>query len=868
MALTEGTRLGSYVIAARIGAGGMGEVYRARDTRLGRDVAIKTLPHALTTDPERLARLEREARMLGALNHPNIATLHGIEDHGEIRALIMELVAGPTLEELIARRGSSAPATATEIADALTIARQIADALDAAHQKNIIHRDLKPANVKITPDGVVKVLDFGLAKAALGDSAGPGSDAATTAALSSAGLIVGTVGYMSPEQARGQDVDKRADIWAFGCVLYEMLAGRSAFSRGTVSDSIAAVLNSEPDWQALPPGLSPNIRRLLERCLEKSPKRRLRDIGDARHELEDPVPAAATPPVEQSSAASAVPPARRVSRRGMLIGGALGLLGLGFGAGALVGGRPRVATLPSFRRLTFRRGMIRTARFGPDYKTIYYGALWDGDICRVYTVRPESPESAPVTLPPATPLAISSSGELALALGTHMRGIMTYGTLARVPLAGGAPRELLEEVKYADWSPDGRELAVVRRVKGREQLEFPMGTVIAEPATPGGGFSFPRVSPRGDSVACFELGAASALNGHVVLVDRSGARTTFPSRYFNVFGLAWNRDEIWFTAADELPLFRNAVYAVTRSGEPRLVSRVPGNATLHDVAPDGRLLIARTDDRGGISVLAPGDTQERDLAWLDGPSLADISRDGSLVLFSETGVGGGAQASVYLRKTDGSPAVRLGDGRAVALSPDGQWAIADGPGQSGYDVLPTGAGQPRRLERQGLTIFGAKWLPDGQRVVARAQESDRHARLYLFDLDRGTADAITPENISIGASWAVSPDGTMAAVVSERGLNLHPIGGGPTRLVPGLTGRERLYGWIRDGVLVSEPQAVSQVLRVDPLTGRRQVWKEIQPRDPTGIMTVTFLVPTPDGRAYAYSWHRALSDLYLVEGLR
>ena len=314
MALTEGTRLGSYVIAARIGAGGMGEVYRARDTRLGRDVAIKTLPYAVTTDPERLARLEREARMLGALNHPNIATLHGIEDHGEIRALVMELVAGPTLDELIARRAYSAASSG--IADALAVARQIADALDAAHQQNIIHRDLKPANVKITPDGVVKVLDFGLAKAAVGDPAGPdGSNAATTAALSSAGLIVGTVGYMSPEQARGQEVDKRADIWAFGSVLYEMLAGRPAFSRGTVSDSIAAVLNSEPDWQALPPGLAPNIRRLLERCLEKSPKRRLRDIGDARHELEDPVPAAATPPVEQGSAASVPPPARIVAPR-------------------------------------------------------------------------------------------------------------------------------------------------------------------------------------------------------------------------------------------------------------------------------------------------------------------------------------------------------------------------------------------------------------------------------------------------------------------------------------------------------------------------------------------------------------------------
>ena len=679
------------------------------------------------------------------------------------------------------------------------------------------------------------------------------------AGLSSEGLIVGTAGYMGPEQARGQDVDKRADIWAFGCVLYEMLAGRPAFSRGTLSDTIAAVLGSEPDWQALPPALAPNIRRLLERCLEKNLKRRLRDIGDARLELEDPAPATAT----------VAPPARSVSRRGMLIGGALGLLGLGFGIGAQSGRRAGIATLPSFHRLTFRRGMIRTARFAPDYKTIYYGALWDGDVCRVYTVRPESPESAPVNhLPPATPLAISSTGELALALGTHQRGIMPYGTLAKVPLSGGAPREVREDVKYADWSPDGRDLAVVRRVNGREHLEFPVGTVIAEPANPGGGFSFPRVSPRGDVVACFELDVAAALWGRVVLVDRSGSKTTVSSPYFNVFGLAWNGDEIWFTAADELPLFRNALYAVTPSGGARVVSRVPGNASLHDAAPDGRLLIARTDDRGGISVLAPGDTQERDLAWLDAPTLADISRDGSRVLFSEAGVGGGAQGSVYLRNTDGSPAVRLGDGRAVALSPDGRWAIAEGSGQSGYQVLPTGAGQPRPFERQGLTILGAKWLPDGQHVIARARQSDRNPRLYLFDLDRGTSDALTPDTISVGETWAVSPRGTLVAVGSDLGVDLHPIGGGPTRRVPGLTGRERLQGWIRDGLLVSESQALSQVLRVDPLTGRRQVWKEIQPRDPTGIMSVNDFVVTEDGRAYAYSWHRALSNLYLAEGLR
>ena len=282
--MLTGRRLGVYQVQERIGAGGMGEVYRARDTRLGRDVAIKILPAVFTSDSERLARFEREARVLAALNHPNIATIHGVEEGDGVPALVMELVDGETLAERIARGP-------LRVADALAIATQIADALDAAHEKGIVHRDLKPANVKITPGGAVKVLDFGLAKAADVDATTPDlTQSPTISAVGTrAGVILGTVAYMSPEQARGLAVDRRTDIWAFGCVLYEMLTGRAAFAGETISDIVAAILEREPDWNALPSSLSPAGRRVLMRCLHKDSRRRLRDIGDARADIDDVV---------------------------------------------------------------------------------------------------------------------------------------------------------------------------------------------------------------------------------------------------------------------------------------------------------------------------------------------------------------------------------------------------------------------------------------------------------------------------------------------------------------------------------------------------------------------------------------------------
>src|SRR6202140_3149636 len=290
MALATGKRLGPYEITGAIGAGGMGEVYQAHDTKLGRDVAIKVLPEAFAHDPERLSRFQREAKMLAALNHPNIATIHGLEQSNGTSYLVMELVSGETLAERVKREG------AVPVEESLAIAKQIAEALEAAHEKSIIHRDLKPANVKVTPEGKVKVLDFGLAKAFAGDAANddPSNSPTLSMAATMHGVILGTAAYMSPEQARGRAVDKRTDIWAFGCVLYELLMGKQTFHGEDVTDILAAVVRAEPDWQALPAATPPHVRSLLRRCLQKDRSLRLRDAGDARIEIQEALSAPAT----------------------------------------------------------------------------------------------------------------------------------------------------------------------------------------------------------------------------------------------------------------------------------------------------------------------------------------------------------------------------------------------------------------------------------------------------------------------------------------------------------------------------------------------------------------------------------------------
>ena len=336
-----------------------------------------------------------------------------------------------------------------------------------------------------------------------------------------------------------------------------------------------------------------------------------------------------------------------------------------------------------------------------------------------------------------------------------------------------------------------------------------------------------------------------------------------------MFGLAWHGDEVWFTAADELPLLRNAVFAMDAAGAVRTVTRVPGNTTLHDVAPDGRVLIARTDDRGGISVRVPGDTAERDLSWFDSPNIVGMSNDGRQVLFWEGGVGGGPKQSIYLRDSDGTPAVRLGDGVASGLSPDGKWAIARTTGPH-LDLLPAGAGAVRRIARPGLNLQNGRFLPDGRRIVARGQEGRNPVRLYVLDIDGTSTTPITPESLAVTYfRWHVAPDGAAVAVPRPDGPELFPIGGGGAPARSGGRGRVARRRLDRQRTARHrQPHAEHPRLPARSITGRRQPWVEFRPGDPAGLMNMALgsLVTTPDGRGYGYTWHRATSDLFLVRG--
>jgi eukaryotic-like serine/threonine-protein kinase len=635
MTLAAGTKLGPYEIVAPIGAGGMGEVYRARDERLKREVAIKVLPPELAEDAERRTRFEREARSASALSHPNILTIYDIGSAKDTVYIAMELVEGGTLKDLLA-------SGALPSRKLLELGTQIADGLAAAHAAGIVHRDLKPANIMVSKHGYAKILDFGLAKLVTPEDKEVSALQTAAGDPTRPGLVMGTAGYMSPEQAAGRAVDYRSDQFSFGSILYEMATGQRAFERGTTAETLTAIIREEPQSvaQANPKVPAP-IRWLVERCLAKDPEDRFgttkdlaRDLASIRDHLSEAV---STTGASGQVAAAATP------KRRMGLGAALGLaavLAAAVGIGAYVSGKKagRIAP-PVFRELTFQRGEIYSARFAPDGQTLLYAASWEGRPVEIFVSRLDSPEARPFGLKGADVFAVSPSGEMAVSLDRRFGGpFMKTGTLARIGLTGGGtPREVLEDVQWADWSSDGQALAVVRVVGTHSRLEYPIGKVLYESE---GWFSNPRVSRDGGAVAFLNHPLIADDGGSVEIVDKAGKRTKLAGDFSTEGGLAWSPDgkEVWFTAAETGG--NRGLYAVTRGGSRRVLARVTGNLTLQDVSRDGRALIAHDALRSGILAWAPGDAKERDLSWLDWSSVRDIAADGSIFVFSETGEGG------------------------------------------------------------------------------------------------------------------------------------------------------------------------------------------------------------------------------------
>jgi Tol biopolymer transport system component len=853
--LTAGTRLGPYEILSPLGAGGMGEVYRAHDTKLDRDVAVKVLPPHFADDASSLARFEREAKAIAALSHPNILAIFDFGREGGQTYAVTELLQGETLR---ARLGES-PLSARKTID---YGVQIAQGLAAAHDEGIVHRDLKPENVFLTADGRVKILDFGLARQTADALTSDDTRSPTLARATEPGTILGTVGYMSPEQVRGHSADARSDIFSFGAVLYEMVTGRRAFQRDTAAETMTAILKEDPpEIIGTAVQISPGLDRVVRHCLEKGPKERFQSARDVAFDLQS---------LSTAQPALSAAPTRRI-RRGVLAGAGLAVLAAL--AAYWAGHRAAPRETPTFTQVTFRRGMIRGARFAPDGQTIVYGAAWDGKPMAVSSARIGNPESSGLDVPNADILAVSSAGVLALQSGRiAAEPYVSTGTLAEAPLTGGeAPRERLKGVQWADWSPDGKRLAIVRDADGRNRLESPVGQVLYESA---GWIGHPRFSPNGDAIAFLDHWSRIGDMGTVVLMDLTGGKPRRLSEgWATIQGLAWSRDgkEIWFTGTKAGG--NRALHAVSRAGRLRVVHRQTGSLTLVDISPKGDVLLIDEDLRVGI-VSGTAASADRDLSWLDFSALRDLSLDGKSLLFDESGEGGGEEGSVFLRTADAPLPMRLTTGVGMSLSPDGHWAIAGSArNPNTLRVLPVGPGEPRALPDEKFTVNWACWFPDGKRFLVSGVEPGRPAHLYIQGIDGTPPRPVGPEGVHlISYSSLISPDGALVPIVRADGsVALLPLDGGEPRPIAGLAPGELPCGWDTEGkaVFVYRPgELPAKVELLELATGVRRPWRELMPRDPAGVNFIRPPHITRDGTAYAYSYARTIGRLYVVRGLR
>jgi Tol biopolymer transport system component len=833
--LAGGTRLGPYEIQNQIGAGGMGEVYRARDSRLGRDVAVKVLPAALAGDEDRLRRFEREARAAGQLNHPNIMAVHDVGTTDALTPYIVcELLEGATLRTRLG--GGPIPPR-----KAIQYAIQIAKGLAAAHAKGIAHRDLKPENVMILGGDHVKILDFGLAKLLHVERASDDDTGTLHTNLTMTGAVLGTASYMSPEQVRQQETDHRTDIFTLGAILYEMLAGRRAFEGASHADRMSAILQSEPP--PLPGEIeaaAPGVGAIIAHCLEKAASDRFDTARDLAFALS----------LVDANAAHA----RRA----------------GAGAGDDRAAQPAPAAgEPEYSQVTFRDGTVHTARFAPDGQAICYGAAWEGRETELFWAYPGNPEPRALGHTRTNLLAIASSGEMAVSLRHQSRGGFVFtGMLARMPLGGGAPREMMDGVWEADWSPDGRRLAIIREEAGMVRIEYSAGTVLYQTA---GWVGDIRVSPDGTRIAFFDHPARGDDSGSVAVVDLNRNVKHLSSGWLSARGLAWSPDgrEILFTAYQTGA--GRALHAVDLDGTQRGLLQAPGRLTLMDISRQGTVLMALEQEGIRTQFIENADSPHRDLTWLDWTRLRALTPDGSRILFDETGVGGGPSFSTYVRGTDGSPAIRLGDGIAFNFSPDGQWALAGvGRAPLRLDLLPCGAGEARIIPTEAIDVEHAAWFPDGAAICCIAKEQGRGMRLYKLDPSSGKHEAFSEEGITYYDSQ-VSPDGKLVAAQGpDRKLTIYPVDGGAPRSIKGILEFERPISWSAEGDAIfvfTRGEMPGKVSLIDLATGQRKLWREISPSNRTGVEGLAAVRMTPDGSTLAYSYYQRLNRLFVVEGL-
>ncbi len=850
----DGQLFGHYRVLEKIGAGAMGEVFRARDERLGRDVALKLIRPASSENPDHLRRFEQEARAAAALSHPNILAIYDVGFEGSTPYIVSELLEGKTL----GRRLAEGPIPVREAADC---ALQIAQGLTAAHDRLIVHRDLKPENLFLTNEGRVKILDFGVAK--LQAPAGSDRSIESLTTVTKQGAVIGTVAYMSPEQLRGKPVDHRSDIFSFGAILYEMMTGRRAFHGETEVDTMTAVLREEPagvclDQAAVPPGYQDIVRH----CLEKDPENRFQSAKDLVFALQT---------LSGSSPVKALPsPKPAPQRRSVLPWGLAAVLAVATAILVVTQLLRTPAAAPSYQRVTFEAGTVYSARFSADGQNVVYSAAWNGKPVQLFSTVGNTLLTQPLRFTDANLLAISPTGELALAMhGTHDGQLETVdGTLARAPMAESSPREVLPEVRWADWDAKG-ELAVVHYVDGHSRLEYPIGKVLYQS---GGWISNIRFSPDSDQIAFMDHPALWDNRGSVCVVNLAGQVRTLSSGWSSERGIAWRPDgkEIWFSAIDKGTNLN--LMAVTLAGKVRTLLNLPMGLALEDIASDGRVLVALNSKRLAMAFGTLGAKQDVELSWHDWNVAKDISRDGQFVLFEDSSEAAGPGYAVALRKVDGDLPVRLGDGSAGGLSPDGKWAISVSTGHpEQVTLLPIGAGQKRPVNSIGLERIQngfARFLSDGKRIITNGNEKGHATRCYVLDLGGAGPTAITPDGIACGPS---SPDDRFVVGTGPNAaLAIYPVEGGSARAIPAVEASFHPSQWSEDGRALYGYEAgelPSKLYRVEIATGKKNLLQELRPGAPAGVVNVSPVVVSRDGTRFVYSYNQALSVLYVISGL-
>jgi serine/threonine protein kinase len=828
--IASGAKLGPYEIEAMIGAGGMGEVYRAKDGRLGRSVALKVLPKSFAGDAERLRRFELEARAAGQLNHPNILAIYDIGTDNGLPYIVTELLDGEDVRQIL-ERGPIPPRKAVDYVT------QACAGLQAAHAKGIVHRDLKPENLFITTGGHVKILDFGLAKLTrteAGQAEGDGTGAVPN--LTMTGQILGTASYMSPEQIRQEPTDQRSDLFSLGTILYEMLAGRRAFDGASVVERITAILQSEPpDLPDAVEDALPGIDLVVRHALEKRAEERFdtsRQLAFALRLVSDRTGTTRGTTIE--SEAKSTDAMSRVK----------------------------------LRRITYGEGSILAARFAPDGQSICLSAAFGDHKPELYWSIPGNPEPRALGYNEAIIHSIGPAGEMAVCLQIRtLYGFVIAGTLARMPLGGGAPRQLQHDIQEACWSPDGRQLAIVREVQGMTRIEYPAGKALYQ--TPGWP-SHVRISPDGKSIAFIDHSQRGNDLGTVMLMDLNGNVRRLTSEWNSAQGLSWTPDgrEIWFTAFHSEA--SRHLMAVTLDGRIRSLFETPGHMILQDIAKNGDALVVHASERLRMQFVAGPDSTPRDLSWLDWTLVRDISADGKSVVFDETGVGGGELHGVYMRDVGSSSAVRLGDGFNGRLSPDGRWVIALlDPLPRTVVLYPTGAGESRTIPT-ALRVQSFSWFPDSKRVCACANEGEDALSVYEIDLETGSHRVLSEPGLS-SSDVLVSPDGRWAGCWAVSGFfTLYSTEGGSPRPLESIQRGERPVQWSADGsalYVITRGAIPATLFRVNVTTGEREIIREIAPSDATGVAGLTLLRLSRDGSAFAFSYPQRSGDLYVITGL-